>query len=52
MSVDIAATLREEARTAQAVAERLSDPRDQSALRRLAASLVEIADRLERDARD
>jgi hypothetical protein len=52
MSVDIAAALREEAKIAQAVAERVSDPGDQSALQQLAAKLVEIADRLERDARD
>ena len=52
MSVDIAVALRQEAKTAQAVAERVNDPRDHSALQQLAAKLIEIAEGLERDARD
>jgi hypothetical protein len=52
MSVDIAAALREEAERARAVAERMRNLRDKKALQQLAAKLVEIAERLERDARD
>ena len=52
MSVEIAAALREEANTAQAVAERLTDSQDKAALQQLAEKLIEIAMRLERDARD
>jgi hypothetical protein len=52
MSVDIAAVLRDEARAAQAIAERLTNFRDRTVLQQLAAKLVEIAERLERDARD
>lgn len=49
MSVDIAAV---EAKTAHAIAGRLTDIHDKSVLQQLAAKLVEIAERLERDARD
>ena len=52
MSVEIAAALREEANTAQAVAERLTNSQDKTALQQLAEKLIEIAMRLERDARD
>ena len=52
MSVDIAAALRHEAKTAQAVAERQTNRQDKAVLQQLAAKLVEIAERLERDARD
>ena len=52
MSVDIAAVLREEAKTAQAIAGRLTDTHDKAVLQQLAAKLVEIAERLEREARD
>ena len=52
MSVDIAATLRDEAKTAQAIAERLTNFKDKTVLQQLAAKLIEIAERLERDARD
>ena len=52
MSVDIAAALRHEAKTAQAVAERQTNRQDQTVLQQLAAKLLEIAERLERDARD
>ena len=52
MSVDIAAVLREEAKTAQAIAGRLTDSHDKAVLQQLAAKLVEIAERLERGARD
>ena len=52
MSIDIAAALREEAGKAQKVAEHVSNPGDKDVLHRLAARLVEIAERLERDARD
>ena len=68
MSVDLAAVLRDEgarpprrgprpaaareAKTAQAIAERLGDAQDKAVLEQLAAKLIEIAERLERDARD
>ena len=52
MSIDIAAALREEAGKARQVAERVSNPDDKDVLAQLAARLVEIAERLERDARD
>lgn len=52
MSVDIASVLREEAKTAQAIVGRLTDTHDKAVLQQLAAKLVEIAERLERDARD
>jgi hypothetical protein len=52
MSVDIAAALREEAKKARDVAARLGSPEDTETLTRLAATLAEIAERLERDARD
>jgi hypothetical protein len=52
MSLDIAAALRDEADKAQAVAKRVSDPDDEAVLQQLAAKLLEIAERLERDARD
>jgi molybdopterin converting factor small subunit len=52
MSIDIATALREEAGKARQVAERVSNPDDKDALAQLAARLVEIAERLERDARD
>jgi hypothetical protein len=52
MSVDIAAVLREEAKTAHAIGGRLTDTHDKAMLQQLAAKLVEIAERLERDARD
>ena len=52
MSVDIAVVLRDEAKTAQAVAERLTNFQDNTVLQQLTAKLVEIAERLERDARD
>jgi hypothetical protein len=52
MSLDIAKALREEAGNARRVAERLGDPDDKEVLAQLAIRLVEIAERLERDARD
>ena len=52
MSVEIAAALREEANKAREVRERLSNPADKKVLAQMAARLVEIAERLERDARD
>jgi len=52
MSIDIATALREEAGKARQVAERVSNPDDKDVLAQLAARLVEIAERLERDARD
>ncbi len=52
MSTDIAMALREEASKAREVAERVSRPDDKKVLAQLAARLVEIAERLERDARD
>jgi hypothetical protein len=52
MSIDIARELREEASKAREVAERVSRLDDRKALTQLAARLVEIAERLERDARD
>ena len=52
MSVDIAATVRDEAKTAQAVAESLSDTQHKALLQQSAAKLVGIAERLERDARN
>jgi hypothetical protein len=52
MSVEIAATLREQAKAARGVAKRASNNDDKLVLQQLAAKLVEIADRLERDARD
>jgi len=52
MSIDIARVLREEAGKARQVAERVSNPDDKDVLAQLAAKLVEIAERLERDARD
>jgi hypothetical protein len=52
MSIDIARVLREEAGKARQVAERVSNPDDKDVLAQLAARLVEIAERLERDARD
>jgi hypothetical protein len=52
MSIDIAAVLREDAKTAQAIAGRLTGTYDKAILQQLAVKLVEIAERLERDARD
>jgi len=52
MSIDIATALREEAEKAREVAERVSNAGDRKALSPLASRLVEIAERLERDARD
>jgi len=52
MSIDIATALREEAGKARQVAERVSNPDDKDVLAQLAARLVEIAERSERDARD
>ena len=52
MSVDIAAVLRDEAKAAQVIAERLSDTQDKAMLQQLTAKLIEISERLERDARD
>jgi hypothetical protein len=52
VSVDIAAVLRDEAKAAQAIAARLTDTQDKAVLQALAAKLIEIAERLERDARD
>jgi hypothetical protein len=52
MSIDIVAALRDEANNARAVAERVSDPDDKAVLQQLTAKLLEIAERLERDARD
>ena len=51
MSLDIVAALRDEVSKAQAVAERVSDRDDKAVLQQLAAKLLEIAERLERDAR-
>ena len=47
-----AAVLRDKAKAAQAIAERLTNFQDKTVLQQLAAKLVEIAERLERDARD
>ena len=52
MSVEIAAVLREQAETARAIAERASNTDDKLLLQQLAKKLADIADRLERDARD
>lgn len=52
MSLDIVAALRDEAQKPQRVAERVSDPDDKAVLQHLAAKLLEIAERLGRDARD
>ena len=52
MSIDIATALREEAGKARQVAERVSNPDDKDVLAQLAARLVEIAERSERDTRD
>jgi metal-dependent HD superfamily phosphatase/phosphodiesterase len=52
MSIDIATALREEASKAREIAERVSSPDDEKVLVQLAAKLVEMAERLERDARD
>jgi hypothetical protein len=52
MSIDIAMALRAEAGKARQLVERVSNPEDKVMLARLAARLVEIAQRLERDARD
>jgi metal-dependent HD superfamily phosphatase/phosphodiesterase len=52
MSLDIVAALRDEAHKAHAITERVGDPDDKAVLQRLAAKLLEIAERLERDARD
>jgi len=52
MSIDIAMALREEAEKARKVAERVSGADEQKTLTQLAARLEEIAERLERDARD
>jgi hypothetical protein len=52
VSIDIAGVLRDEAKTARAVAERVTNFQDKTVLQQLAAKLVEIAERLERDARD
>jgi hypothetical protein len=52
MSIDIATALREEAGKAWQVAERVTNPEDKQVLAQLAVRLVEIAERLERDARD
>lgn len=52
MSIDIAAALREEAGKAQKIAERVSNPDDKDKLAELAVRLLELAERLERDARD
>jgi len=52
MSVEIAAALRDEAKTAWALAERITDPQDKMTLQQLATKLIEISERLERDARD
>ena len=52
MSVDIAAVLRDEARTALAIAKRLTNPHDKTVLQHLAAKLITIAERFEREARD
>jgi len=47
-----AAAQRDEAKAAQAIAERLNDTEDNAVLQQLAVKLIEIAERLERDARD
>jgi hypothetical protein len=52
MSLEIATALREEACKVRDVAERVSSPDDRNALVQVAARLVQIAERLERDARD
>lgn len=52
MSIDIATALREEAGKARNIAERVSNRDDKDVLAQLAVRLVEIADRLERDAKD
>lgn len=52
MSIDIATALRDEAEKARKVAERVISAGDRKALTQLAARLVQIAERLERDARD
>lgn len=50
MSLEIAHALREKAATAQALAERITDAEDRETLLRLAAGLVRMAEKLERDA--
>jgi Ni,Fe-hydrogenase III large subunit len=52
MSIDIVTALRQEAGKAQKIAERVSNPDDKDMLARLTVRLLEIAERLERDARD
>jgi metal-dependent HD superfamily phosphatase/phosphodiesterase len=52
MSIDIATALREEAEKAHKVAERVISAEDKKTLTQLAARLEQIAERLERDARD
>jgi len=52
MSIDFATALRGEAGKARQVAERVSNPDNKDVLAQLAARLVKIAERLERDARD
>ena len=52
MSVDILAALRDQAKRAREVAERVNVPDDRALLQQLAEQLSQIADRLERDARD
>lgn len=52
MSLEIAAGLRETARQMRDIAIRIPDAGDRNALERIAARLIDMADRLERDARD
>ncbi len=52
MSLEIAAALREESRRAREIAERVSSPDDKKALAQIAARLAQLAEKLQRDARD
>jgi hypothetical protein len=52
MSLDIAAGLREESRHAREIATYFSSQSDRQGLERLAESLMQLAEKLERDARD
>ena len=52
MSVEIARALREEAEKAIGIADHQTPAADQEVLRRIAARLIRIAEKLERDAKD
>ena len=52
MSLEVASALREESRRAREIANRISSPSDREVLERLAVTLLQLAEKLERDARD